>query len=153
MSTRHDANPFKNFSDNELILAIEQGNLAAQEYALKKYEQELLEILQDSVPAAARLSTSDVRRTAVAEEAKYPYKSKLLIILAQILSSMTYTTEHNSFTAPLRAYFDTSQFTANEIADIVHLLSDAYRSIGGDGLVIKRIDLSDTSSITLPCHE
>lgn len=37
---------------------------------------------------------------------------------------------------PLSLYFDPAEFTPDEIADILVLLSDLYRSIGGDGLVI-----------------
>jgi hypothetical protein len=144
MSQSHDITPFENFSDKDLILAIEQGNLAAQEYAVKKYEHELFQIL--NLTAIKEKDTKTPYPTIISgaldvvAEPKSPYKSKLLTILVLATSTMIDTTEQNPSSTPLSAYFDMSQFTSHEVADIMHLLSDAYRSIGGDGLAIKKID-------------
>jgi hypothetical protein len=147
MSKSHDVTPFENFSDKDLILAIEQGNLAAQEYAVKKYEHELFQILNFTAVREEKNTETPYPTIIsgaldVVAEAKSPYKSKLLTILVLATSTMIDTTEQNPSSTPLSAYFDMSQFTSHEVADIMHLLSDAYRSIGGDGLAIKKIDFS-----------
>ena len=42
-------------------------------------------------------------------------------------------------TAPLSLYFDLQKFSSEEIAEIIHLLSEAYCECGGDGLIINDI--------------
>jgi hypothetical protein len=75
---------------------------------------------------------------------------KLITILLKAADIMI-KRRQNSYPAPLPSaislYFDASQFDSTEIADIIHLLSDTYRSIGGDGLVIKKIDFLDFSPV------
>lgn len=39
--------------------------------------------------------------------------------------------------------FDMSEFDADETSDMLILLSDLYRSVGGDRLIIKRMDIFD----------
>lgn len=38
---------------------------------------------------------------------------------------------------PMSIYFDRAEFTNNQIAEMISKLSELYRSVGGDGLVIK----------------
>lgn len=38
---------------------------------------------------------------------------------------------------PISLYFNTVEFNKNEIVEIISLLSEIYRTIGGDGLIIK----------------
>jgi hypothetical protein len=47
-------------------------------------------------------------------------------------------------------YFDTAEFTDEEIAEILGDLSDLYRSIGGDALIIDRTEALDPAVILEP---
>lgn len=42
----------------------------------------------------------------------------------------------DSTRAPLSLFFDLSEFSAKDIADTIGLLSDLYRELGGEGLII-----------------
>jgi hypothetical protein len=138
MNKIQNAISFENFSDNDLILAIEQGNVAAKEYALKKYAHELSQILN---PLGQRETPATSGATNMLHEPTIPYRSKLLTILIPLASTMLNPTEQSTASSPLVTYFDMSQFTVSDVADILHLLSDIYRSVGGDGLAIKKIDI------------
>jgi hypothetical protein len=51
---------------------------------------------------------------------------------------------------PITFYFDTAEFSDREIADILVRLSDLYRAIGGDALVIDRTETLDPSLVLTP---
>ena len=53
-------------------------------------------------------------------------------------------------TQPLRIYFDASALDEVEIAEVLGFLSDLYRTVGGDGLVINRITAADTRTSPEP---
>jgi hypothetical protein len=62
-------------------------------------------------------------------------------------------TERSSYDSkinPVEIYFDTSEFSNEEIAAILALLSDLYRSVGGDALVIDKMEMLDLSSVLVP---
>jgi hypothetical protein len=52
----------------------------------------------------------------------------------------------------LSAYFDLAEFSDKEIVATLSLLSDLYRSIGGDELVIKRTGTLDPSTVLTPAE-
>lgn len=41
---------------------------------------------------------------------------------------------------PLKLYFDLNEFSKEDVVEIISLLSEIYKSIGGDGLEIKKLD-------------
>jgi DNA-binding response OmpR family regulator len=51
---------------------------------------------------------------------------------------------------PITFYFDTAEFNDEEIAGILGHLSDLYRSIGGDALVIDRTETLDPAAVLEP---
>jgi hypothetical protein len=52
--------------------------------------------------------------------------------------------------SPITLYFDTSQYSNAEIAEILGRFSDLYRSLGGDALVIDRTETLDPSLVLTP---
>jgi hypothetical protein len=52
--------------------------------------------------------------------------------------------------APIKLYFDLAEFSDDEIVSILGRLSDLYRSIGGDVLVIEGTETLDPASVLTP---
>jgi hypothetical protein len=52
-----------------------------------------------------------------------------------------------SGTMPLSLYFDVAEFSGAEIAEMIGMLSDLYRGVGGDALVIDGITLLDPALV------
>ncbi len=52
--------------------------------------------------------------------------------------------------SPVTFYFDITEFDDEEIAGILGRLSDLYRSLGGDALVIERTETLDPASVLEP---
>jgi hypothetical protein len=52
--------------------------------------------------------------------------------------------------APLTFYFDLHEFSINDIAELLSLFSELYRSSGGDGLVIRSSKKLRFSSVLEP---
>ena len=50
----------------------------------------------------------------------------------------------------LKLYFDLDEFSKEDILNIISLLSEIYRSIGGDGIVIKKLDTLEFSTNLMP---
>jgi hypothetical protein len=46
---------------------------------------------------------------------------------------------------PLSLYFDLDEFSPDDVAEIIGLLSELYRDAGGDGLIIEDTTLLDPS--------
>ena len=55
-----------------------------------------------------------------------------------------------SHSESLSLYFDLSTFGPTEIAEVIGLLSDIYRDIGGDGLIIDDLTLFDPHPVHVP---
>jgi serine/threonine protein kinase len=51
---------------------------------------------------------------------------------------------------PITLYFDTAEYSDEEIASILHGLSDLYRDLGGDALVIDRMEFLDPALVLSP---
>jgi len=65
--------------------------------------------------------------------------------------SESFTHELESTTAsPLSLFFDLEEFSEQDIVEIISLLSDLYRGMGGDGLVIDRMRLLDPALLPEP---
>jgi len=73
-------------------------------------------------------------------------KSDLLRLWCHVLFEIT-NAEASTKSTPLSLYFDMSEFSAAGIADVLHHLSELYRSIGGDGLIINEMTLLEPSLV------
>jgi hypothetical protein len=51
---------------------------------------------------------------------------------------------------PLSLYFDLEEFSKDEIVEMISLLSDLYREVGGDALVIDNVSLLDPALLPEP---
>ncbi|MBT1690079.1 hypothetical protein [Dawidia soli] len=156
MSTFPDTQSLEHYSDKDLILAIKQGDKAAQDYAVKKYGHKILPILQTLTTRSRSLESLLKELFSLSRKLitgiNNSHHLKPITILLKAADIMITTRKQNSYPAPVPAaislYFDASQFDSTEIADIIHLLSDTYRIIGGDALVIKKMDYLDLSPVS-----
>jgi len=58
--------------------------------------------------------------------------------------------KYDDIPAPLSLYFNLDEFSSTEIAEIIGFLSELYRELGGDGLIIDEIKMLEPSFIVEP---
>jgi len=135
--------PFTPRAKRALELAVDEARLLGHNYV--GTEHLLLGLLREGEGIAARVLThmgldrKKVRVEVLRVLGETPAPAKE----AKKAKSRPKKVRKEPSAATLSLYFSLSEFTEDEVVECIGLLSDLYRSVGGDGLVIKRTTLLD----------